>query len=101
MFGMISFRAKVMAVLQQEFGYKPAVPGWQGQLFNTLTQTVKKGGGNEYDGAVAFMLALSKSLPEEDEEVRRFKEKTFTTATALVPSCKLGNWVEQAQRMDP
>ena len=96
MIGIIFYRAKVISVIHHEFNYKPAVPGWQSPVFNDITRQVRKMGGNEYDGATAFMLTLANSMPEEgvDGQAESFKSDIFLHAAAIIPLGKLGDWIE-------
>jgi len=62
--------------LEQEFGYRPAVPGWQSPTFHAVAKLVQKTSGNAYDLAGLFMCvqldALTAGKPALDEGQRSF-----------------------------
>lgn len=89
MFGLIWHRAKVMQVIHSEFDYKPAVPGWQGDIFNAVTRQIRKRGGNEFDSACAFMLVQAAAVSGGDKASREFSERIRSKAIALVSRCNL------------
>ncbi len=100
MLRMIWYRSKVLNILENEFEYKPAVPGWQSKQFNAVTRHLKKQGGNEYDGAVGFILVQINSLREDhefdkenriDNEVYEWKEKMNNKVSQLLPRTNLAH----------
>ena len=85
MFGIISYRSKVLRVLDQEFNYKPAVPGQQAQVFNAITKQIKERNGNEYDGAIAFMMIQIDSLmSNSNPEVIEWKNRTTSIINEIM-----------------
>jgi hypothetical protein len=90
MFGLIWYRTKVLRILTYEFDYKPAVPGWQTQVFNSLTKQIKNQGGNEYDGAIAFMLVQIASIHVDDDKSRNWKNRMMEKIDFLMPNGKIG-----------
>lgn len=92
MFGMIWYRTKVLSVLSEQFGYKPDVPGMQSEIFNSVTRQIKKQGGNEYDGAIGFMLVLTDSMQSDtNKEVLEWKTRITQIAHSLMPKGRIGN----------
>lgn len=91
MFGMIWYRSKVLSILIEKFNYKPAAPSHQAIVFNAITKKIKKKGGNEYDGAIGFMLVQLESLPEENNiELSQWKNTMTQIIYSTVPLGKLG-----------
>jgi hypothetical protein len=89
MFGTIWYRSKVLRVLQDEFDYKPAIPGWQKETLNGVTRHIKARGGNEYDGAIAFMLVTITAMSGADGEARAFMREKQDIAARLMPRARL------------
>jgi len=88
---IIWYRTKVLHVLKEAFQYKPTMLGWQSEIFNGVTRQIRKQGGNEYDGAVGFMLVMARSLPDPTTpEARAFIARVEVTAATLMPHGKLG-----------
>jgi hypothetical protein len=50
-------RAKTLRILKEEYGYDPAVPGFQGGVFGGCVRHVTRVGGTERDAAALFMLS--------------------------------------------
>ncbi|RRQ20187.1 hypothetical protein D5687_10645 [Guyparkeria sp. SCN-R1] len=92
MFGTIWYRTKVLRILRESFGYEPAVPGWQSKVFNDVTKHAKKQGGNEYDGAIVFMIVQIEALKDsEDLEVIEWKSRMSSIVSSLMPMSRFGN----------
>jgi hypothetical protein len=86
---MIWYRAKVLRVLRDDFDYKPAVPGLQSVSFNAVTRHIRKQGGNEYDGAIGFMLVQCNALMTmsgDDAEAQAFVVRIQSIAERLMPN---------------
>lgn len=99
MVGIIWHRTKVLQVLKDHFQYKPAVPGWQSDIFNNVTRyNIRKQNGNEYDGAIAFMLVQINSLMGDDPEAKAFIREVEIVAAKLMPRTKLGANLVQENR---
>lgn len=89
MLGMIWYRSKVLRVLKEEFRYEPAVPGWQSETFNGITRHMKGQGGNEYDGAIAFMLVTVSAMTGTDMKAQAFMREKQEIAAQLMPRARL------------
>ena len=91
MFGMMWYRAKVLKIIEKDYVYKVAVPGWQTKIFNETTRHIKQQGGNEYDAAISFMLIQSNSIIDtKAEEAKSFIENIEYISMRLMPLGKLG-----------
>lgn len=53
----IWLKAKTLRVLKEEYGYNPAVPGFQNGVFSGCIRRVLDAGGTERDAAALFLLA--------------------------------------------
>lgn len=62
MFGIIWYRTKVLNICSKEFNYSVSTPGSQQELFNRATRGAFENKLNEYDGAIAVMLAVVRTL---------------------------------------
>ncbi|MEQ1863549.1 MAG: hypothetical protein ABL996_02735 [Micropepsaceae bacterium] len=105
MLRIIWYRTKVMRILYDEYAYQPAVPGWQTEGFNRVTRHIKERGGNEYDGACAFMLVQISvlnqisALDRGATESQGFIERIERTTARLLPRGRLSaEAVAEAER---
>lgn len=73
MFGLLSFRVKVLTAIRTEFRYEPDLSGKLYKEFKLLTKTIKKSGGNHYDGAIAYMFMQLDMLDSTDESSYDFR----------------------------
>lgn len=81
---LIWFRYKVLTVLEQEFDYRPATRGLPKGPFNALTRHIRKLGGNEYDGAIAFMLVQAGALTGDSADAQAFIARVESIAASLM-----------------
>lgn len=92
MIGLMWHRAKALRIIRDDFGYNPAVPGFQSELFNGVTKQMRKIGGNEYDSAIAFMLSIAdtinyingfRELPKLDKKIFDFMYSIVNNAAFI------------------
>lgn len=70
---------------------RDVTPGWQSEVFNGVTRHIKKQGGNEYDGAIGFMLVQIESLQDDtNQEVLEWKNRMTQVAHSIMPMGRIG-----------
>ena len=102
MFTLIWFRAKTLNVLKKMFQYLPAKYGPQSLAFNKVTKQMKANGGNEYDAAVAFMLAqieVGSGFSGGSTSWKQFRRKVLTDAAYCSDHAKLQITQDTANRL--
>ena len=92
MFTLIWFRAKTLNILKTMFQYLPAKHGPQSSTFKQITKQIKAEGGNEYDAAVAFMIAqieVGEGFSGGSTSWKQFRRKVLTDASYCSDHAKL------------
>ncbi len=89
MFGLLSFRVKVLATIKKEFRYEPSLSGELYKIYKTLTKTIRNQGGNEFDASIAFMFLILDSLDENDDSSFPFRSELVNNACYLSKQASL------------
>lgn len=89
---LVWYRAKALAVINNYFGYRAAVPGSQSEIFFSITRAGVSAGWNEFDVAIAFMLSVLGALTRPFKpDAHMFYYEKLDLVMAILPRSTAGN----------